>query len=88
MNKLFGNIERGHPSCRSTFAIHTTFARPKIAKELLPQLHGGQPIGMSQKEKCTGIQQTLKIHRLTELFAEVCEIRYYPNIYRCPAYGF
>jgi|GEM_PF-4960462 len=29
-----------------------------------------------------------KIHRLTEVLAEVCEIRYFPDIYRCPAYGF
>ena len=29
-----------------------------------------------------------KIHRLTEVLAEVCGLRYFPDIYKCPAYGF
>lgn len=88
MNKRFDNIDRDQRSCRSTFAIHTSLPRPKIAKELLPQPHCGQLKAMSQKEKCTGIQQTLKIHRLTEVLAEVCGTGYFTDIYRCTAYGF
>lgn len=40
---------------------------------------------------CRNMHENLtnaKIHRLTEVFAKVGELRCFFDIYRCPAYGF
>ncbi len=78
---------RSHTHCQ----VAQTYPHPKPAKEYGYSYRTAERTNTNAENGRRKMHENLtnaKIHRHTEVLAKVGGIRYFPDIYRCPAYGF